>query len=469
MSTAEEDLLHCRLQLEANTEYFLYIGELKSDCLNQFLQEALSRKYGKKFSFISIIPDVLSCYPDKNLLVLNPESRKLSAGKGHRVNSRTSARTFASQVSNSSRIQALVQDLLQSQGRLFLHVYESVPELTLANLPGVTLLGPDPEIASLWNNKLHQLQTLQQTTAPVIDFRICTSRKELLQTTAGLWPKWQQGLFISQPYSAAGMNSFLAYSQRELEKIQLPADSSFLVSRYIPHQADPTVLGVVAGPDQVFIAMVADQDIQEGNKFKGSSFPSALSAEIQQELQEQSREVGSCLGQSGYKGIFGCDFIVDDQGKLHFVEVNARKQGTTMEMCCTLENLLPAGAPNLLELELYAVTQGRLPKGTQELQEAAPALCWRTYNYKTESRIWLQENLRQEQDERELFRQVARGQQEQGLLILEHPGAGVQAEPGTFVGRVVAVSSRKGFLEPAIKRGRQSIANSIQTLEGQEP
>lgn len=469
MNTGDEDILYCRLQLEPDTEYFLYVGELKSDCLNQFLIEALGRKFGRKFDVISIIPDVLSSYPVQNILVLNPESRKLSAAAGHHVNVRPSPRAFASQVSSSSRVQALVQDLLHRQDRLFLHVYEAVPELTLSTLPGVKLLGPDPEIAELWNNKLHQLQTLQQTQVPVIDFRICASFTELLRTSAGLWQDWQQGLFISLPYSAAGMNSFLAFSQAELEQKQLPTDSSYLVSRYIPHQADPTVLGVVANQDEVYIALVADQDIQDGNKFKGSSFPSALPHTLQQELIEQSRAVGRCLGQSGYRGIFGCDFVVDEKGKVHFVEVNARKQGTTMEMCCSLENLLPAGSPSLLELELYAVTQGRLPSKTQELQQRPGHLCWRTYNYKTESRVWIQETLQQEQDERKLFRQVAESKQEQGLLILEHLGAGVQAEPGTFVGRVAAVSRHHKDLQQAIQTGVQRIANSIQTLEGQKP
>ncbi|MFW5932252.1 MAG: ATP-grasp domain-containing protein [Desulfohalobiaceae bacterium] len=465
MNTEDEDILYCRLQLEPDTEYFLYIGELKSDCLNQFLREALGRKFGRKFDVISIIPDVLSSYPVQNILVLNPESRKLSAAAGHHVNVRPSPRAFASQVSSSSRVQALVQDLLHRQDRLFVHVYEAVPELTLSTLPGVKLLGPDPEIAELWNNKLHQLQTLQQTPVPVIDFRICASKQELLRTAKQLWQHWPQGMFISQPYSAAGMNSFLAFCQKELKQRALPEDCSYLISKYVPHEHDPTVLGVVANQDEVYIALVADQDIQEGNKFKGSSFPSSLPQSMQEELKEQSRQIGSFLGQSGYRGIFGCDFLVDHQDQIHFVEVNARKQGTTMEMCCTLENLLPQEAPNLLELELHAVLNGELPQGTRELKDLPRHLSWRTYNYKIESRARVKEGIQQEQQERELFRQVASGQLEQGLLVLEHLGQGLQAEPGTFLARLAAVCNRKELLQQAIARGKQDIQNSIQNLE----
>lgn len=459
--SSEEDVLYSDCHLDPDTAYFLYVGEVKADCLNFFLKEAFSRIFGKKFDFISILPDVLACYPHPNVLVINPRSRELTGACGHTTCCRISGRDFNRLVSTSGTIHKLVGELLQRQKNLFVHVFESVPEMTLNRIPGVTLLGPDGEIAHRWNNKLHQLQVLRDTSVPVIDFRICDGYKELLQATEALWPVWEEGIFISQPYSAAGMNSFIAFSPRDLEGRDFFVDSRYLLSRYIPHISDPTVLGVVANADDVFIAAVADQDIEGGNTFKGSVFPSALPRKIQNEVEAHTRTVGQVLGKSGYRGIFGCDFIVDEAGRVYFVEVNARKQGTTMEMCCTLENLLPADAPSLLELEFYAVTENRFPENKTELREALGDICWRTYNFKTDAGVRVRKSLPQEHDERDLFRRVAENRLEHGVIVMEHLGEGLLAEPGTFVGRLLAVSRRRELLEEDIQKGKDLLRNSI--------
>lgn len=45
-------------QLEKDTEYFLYIGELKNYGLNLVLKDVLLRFLNRKFEFIAIVPDV---------------------------------------------------------------------------------------------------------------------------------------------------------------------------------------------------------------------------------------------------------------------------------------------------------------------------------------------------------------------------------------------------------------------------
>ena len=461
MYTEEEDVLYCDFHPDPDTEYFLYVGELKTDCLNPFLRDALSRIFNKKFDFVSILPDVLACYPHRNILVINPRSRELIVKNGRKVSCRLTGRDFNRRVCESETVKMMVEDLLERQKRLFVHVFESVPEMTLNRIPGVSLLGPGGEIAHFWNNKLNQLEALRHTSVPVIDFRVCEGYSELLNVTDTLWDKWDQGIFVSQPYSAAGMNSFIAFSAQDLRGREMFADSKYFVSRYIPHISDPTVLGVVANPDEVFIAMVADQDIEGGNTFKGSVFPSALMPSIQNELKHHTRTVGRMLGESGYRGIFGCDFIVDDTERVHFVELNARKQGTTMEMCCTLENLLPADAPSLLELEFYAVTESRFPANKVELQETVGSICWRTYNFKTDKGIFIQESVFQDHDERELFRDIANQSIEHGVIVMEHLGQGLDAEPGSFVGRIAAVSRRRELLEEDIQAGKELVLKSI--------
>ena len=122
----------------------------------------------------------------------------------------------------------------------------------------------------------------------------------------------------------------------------------------------------LANEREVFIGGVADMNIVGGNKFRGSTYPSQLPAEVRHRLREYTRAVGRKLGELGFRGIFGCDYIVDDAGGIFFIEVNPRKQGTTMEYCCTMEHVLPPGAPNMPELEIWAVLDGAFPPNMVE-------------------------------------------------------------------------------------------------------
>ncbi|MFP4316158.1 MAG: ATP-grasp domain-containing protein [Desulfovibrionales bacterium] len=456
------------LAIEPDVYYFLYVGEIKTDCLNQFVAETLSRSIDRKVEWISIIPDVMDCYPHGNVMVVNPESKEILRRTGEKVRCRIPARTFAASVSSSPEVLELIHSLLAAQGELFVHVFESVPELDIAGIPGVRILGPDAQISTTWNNKLHQFLHLQDA-APVIDYRICQNFEQLLQTADRLLEEWTDGMFVSQAYSAAGMNSFIAHCREDIIERLAGRDVTTFVSRYIPHDHDPTVLGVVANERDVFIACVADQQIENGNAFRGSTFPSLLPAEIKEEIRKITRSVGRVLGAAGYRGIFGCDFIVDRKGKAWFVEVNARKQGTTMEMCCTMESLLPDGAPTLMDLEYHAVTASVFPEGVQELTEAINDFCWRTYNVKIDHDMVTGSFVPQDGDERDLFLRIRARETPHGMLVVEHVGHHCRVRPGCFVGRVIAVASRREDLAAHIELGKALVSEPLPSGPGQAP
>jgi len=464
MFSDEEDVLFSDVKIEDDTDYFLYVGELKTDGLNQFVKENLSRIYNKKFDYISIIPDVMESYPHRNILVINPLASDLFSETKKKFSCRISPGDFAGVVSYSATVLDLVRLLVKKQGRLYVHVFESLPELTFTRMPGVVLLGPNGQLASMWNNKLYQLQMLKDA-VPVIDYKICSGVREMLGSMEEALSSWPEGVFVSRPYSAAGTNSFIVRSIEDLNQ-KLPLhQSTYFISRYVSHEFDPTVLGVVGNEDDVFIAAIADQEIEGGNMFRGSTFPSVLPYREQLEIKEHTRMVGRVLGRSGYRGIFGCDYIVSKSGEIFFVEVNARKQGTTMEMCCTLENLLPEESPSLMELEYYAVTENRLPSNKVEIKEAISDLNWRTYNFKVDREVMTRYFLPLEEDERELFRQVRKNGIEHKMIIMEHVGHGCSVKPGTFLGRVVAVSRNREILDQEIRLGRRLLEESITSSE----
>ncbi len=445
-------------ELKDDIQYFFYIGELKNYGLNLFLKDALTRIYGCKFDFIAIVPDVFEQYNYENLIVINPGIDTFRCQYGPNVHCRVSSEEFMAAVSGSRKIRALIDRILRRQPNLYLYMFESLCEMTLDEIPGVSILGPDKHIAKKLNNKAFQITELKNL-VPVADFRVCRGYDELIRRTGQLWDEWVHGIFVTKPYSAAGVSSMIAFSGQEIQERFDRADDTYVISRYIPHQHDPTVLAIAAGEDEIYIAGVADQCIADGNRFTGSTYPTVLPREIIEILEAHTRTIGSWLSKHGYRGIFGCDFIVTEQDEVFFLEINARKQGTTLVFCCTLEQTLPKGCPNLPELELYAVTEGIFPANTREMDSRSNKnIHWGTYNYKMQDTVKTKWYLPQNVGEREAFRKIASGSLKKDFLILEHAGSDFVIAQGAFIARIVAL----GHDHDSVGQGIQQACKTIE-------
>lgn len=466
----DDDIIYTNFTYNPDFYYFIYIGDLKAYGLNTYIQETLKRRLtNREVRFIAIIPDICIQYNYANIFVINPEARDGSIDeetqklnlKPFKKSCRIKYDTFIGAVSSSQTIRKLIRQILQKQNQLYISLYESIEELTLDDIDGVSILGPDKTIAKRFNSKVYQYEKLDGI-VPMADYRICRDLEEMLQTTAILRDQWREGIFISAPYSAAGSNSAVTHSQEEVASIFTDPDSLYIMSRYIPHKYDPTVLAVVANDEDVYIAGIADQTIIGGNRFVGSKFPSMLSNEIQEDLKEHTRKVGQVLGQNGYRGIFGCDFLIDGNDDSIFLEINARKQGTTLEFCHTLEQSLPEGSPSIMELEYFAVTEDRFPKSTKELGKNNRNIHWGTYNYKIETQKRTTGYIPQNAYERETFRKVSNGDLLKDFAILEHVGTNFYVMPGTFLARVVSVAKNREDVDEGLCQGVGFINQTIE-------
>lgn len=466
----DDDILFTNFTYNPDFYYFIYIGDLKAYGLNTYIQETLRRRLtNREVRFIAIIPDICIQYNYANIFVINPEAREGSideeAGKLNLKPFRKSCRIkynkFIEAVSNSHGIRSLIETILQKQNQVYISLYESIEELTLDEIDGVSILGPDKRIAKRFNSKVYQYEKLDGV-IPMADYRICRDLEEMLVTTGILRSQWRDGIFISAPYSAAGSNSAVTHNQEEVASIFTDPDSLYVMSRYIPHKYDPTVLAVVANEKDVYIAGIADQTIIGGNRFVGSKFPTTLSDPIQEKLKEYTRKVGQVIGQHGYRGIFGCDFLVDDNNNVIFLEINARKQGTTLEFCHTLEQSLPEGSPSIMELEYFAVTEDRFPKNTRELGRNNRNIHWGTYNYKIDTQKRTTGYIPQNVYERETFRKVANGDLLKDFAILEHVGTNFYVMPGTFLARVVSVAKNREDVDEGLCQGVGFINQTIE-------
>ncbi len=451
--------------------YFLYIGDLKAYTLNAFVSETLQwRIPGKEIRFVAIVPDVCLQYNYANIIVINPEAsadmiaNQNFAGDGKKpiMSCRISSKEFMTAVSDSPSVHKLIEKILDNQNQLYINMYESVVEMTLDHIDRVSILGPDKYIAKHWNNKIVQYKELQGI-VPLIEGEVCKDRETLYKRSVQLRQKYSDGIFVSAAYSAAGANSAVTYSHEEVQS-KFHEEGEYLITRYLPHILDPTVLAVVANENDVYIAGIADQHIIDGNKFVGSSFPSKVTEEQAQEMKEYTVTVGRVLGRGGYRGIFGCDYLIDDNDQIFFLEINARKQGTTLEFCFTLEQNLPEGAPMLPELEYFAVIENRFPPQTVEMTQNIRGIHWGTYNHKVMDERITTGYIPQNPYEREAFRKVARKELVKDFAILEHLGTNLKVMPGTFLARVVSVARSHEDVNEGLCQGVGFINQTIQEV-----
>jgi predicted ATP-grasp superfamily ATP-dependent carboligase len=444
------------IPLDAERSWFLYIGEIKAAGLNRFLVDPISLRYGKPAECIHIVPDVLAFYPDDIFLVVGPGSDQAGPDSPERTNSRISAGRFAAMVSADEVVKDLVQKILDVQGELLINVFEVSSELSFAADDRVKIIGPDPQVAVSMNNKLHQYEMAARLNIPVPEGSVCAGLSEALSYAEGIFSRGRKA-FVSRAYSAGGSNSLIVSTIEEIKSRFEGALDGLLVTEFVEHQYDPTVLGIVAGENDVYIASVADQDIH-GTRFMGSTFPTVLGQETVSILKEITWIVGSHMGSRGYRGVFGCDFIVDDQGKAYFIEVNARKQGTTMETTLAMIHNLP-GRPTFPELEMMAVLEGRLPDGLEEMSSRNGPLCWGTYNYKALDDCMVRDYVPLSMDEENLFREAMAGRG--GHVVLDHVGPQTHITAGGFVARIVATGPTPDDVRKGLKAGVRQVHTSI--------
>ncbi len=464
----EHDVLFSNFTYDPNIYYFFYCGDIKAYYLNHFIKDVLrSKSDGKEVQFVAIVPDFLAQYDYQNIIVINPVISEYLTSSGNNGNSdssniccRIKSTEFMTAVSGSATIRELIDLLLQNQKNLFLYLFESMEEMTLDEIERVTILGPDKSLAKLTNDKIWQYKQVSGL-VPTAEHCFCEEPDALLEITGTLRKSWSDGIFISCAYSAAGANSLVSYSQEDLALWCVEKKGPFLISRYIPHTLDPTVLGVVANEEDIYIAGIADQLIKNGNRFIGSTYPSMASNQQKKTLYQHTILIGKMLGKLGYRGIFGCDYIVANDGDIYFIEINARKQGTTLEFCYTLEQSLPAGSPILPELEYYAVTENRLPDNCIELKSTDSFMYWGTYNYKVSSTKNTVGYIPHNPFERRTFRKVAQGKLNHDFVVLEHVGSDFTVLPGTFLARVVSVAASREKMKSGLRQGVGFIKQTI--------
>jgi hypothetical protein len=449
------DIRFTNFNFDKRKYYFLFISELKAYGIGYFFKEAISKIYKldmDSIECITIAPDIFEQYNYNNLIIINKNKSRENKRKKHN--------DFIKDVSNSNYIDKLIDKLLVNQNGVFIYMFETSPYMTLDKKNGVTLVGPNKDIVSKLNNKI-ELYEIFSTLVPMASYDIANGIQDLSVKSEQMLQYNNEKVFVSLEKSAAGANSIIATHIGEIkEKFKENTDDTFLITKFIPHISDPTSLGVVINENEIFVAGIADQKIN-GTKFRGSTFPTKISKNTQEEIIRQTRIVGKKMAELGYRGIFGCDFIVTDKDEIFFIETNPRKQGTTMEFCCTLRELLPKNSPNLPEIEFYAVTQNKKAPNLKEIDFFNINLFWSTYNYKIENNLTTNSYIPQQNDEISMFDRIAKNKINKEFMIVEHIGQDFFVNKGSFLGRVISAGKNYKDVDAGIQIGTHLLNYTI--------
>jgi hypothetical protein len=166
-----------------------------------------------------------------------------------------------------------------------------------------------------------------------------------------------KGTFIIDSYDAYtyAIDSLARTSQHD----RVVVSSLVEQARERSIQSCVTKYGVLAGPLQRQIVrhpLLTSAVAADGNKYCGVQIcADDQNSAIHLDAQRIAQEIGGVLRGEGYKGIFGIDFLLDQDDKLYAIEINPRVTGVTplLSALYRAEEGIPFYLLHLLELGNY--------------------------------------------------------------------------------------------------------------------
>lgn len=216
----------------------------------------------------------------------------------------------------------LLERIAQKQG--VVHIVSFTSE-NLPDFPCVKIWGAHPSISRKFNSKAFQHMLFTEAGVPVPDYAIFDSFYDLKQNCQGLLNRF--GSFTITPERTAGgcrmilLSSEAQFKEYEQQLTKEDMQGQFIASRYIKAVQSPASHACVTAKGEVVVFGVADQ-LLNGFKFDGLVFPSVLGNVG--EIEGITRVIGGKMGEQGYRGYYNLDFVVDEDGRIFTIELNAR-------------------------------------------------------------------------------------------------------------------------------------------------
>lgn len=307
-------------------EYFFTFLSNRFDLINCHLAELLEKRFNKKFEPIFILSgEPNRFYKKKNYIILNEELRKYQKMlKTEKVIFNQEYEDLNKEFSKSKFIKRLIKNLAKKQDKIFITGFTT--SFLNINYPKVVIIGPNPKIATKYDNKIEHIKLFRKLSLPRNKTHIFDNYHNLLKRTNSLLP-----FFVSAEFTSGGGESKLIHSTKELDNFfqelrPINKNGKFLVAELFQFELTPNVNAMVTGRNDTRIILITDQ-ILHNNAYMGNIYPSKANRKNIRKIERITKKVGNFLSRQGYRGLFGLDFLVNKHGKLCVIDLNPRRQG----------------------------------------------------------------------------------------------------------------------------------------------
>jgi len=265
--------------------------------------------------------------------------------------------------SNNEFINDLVGGLYKKQGKIPLISFMS-QQLTLNGKikNKIKLICPDNKISDFLDNKVNQIKIFNKLKISIPETKIYKNFNSILKNINNI----KFPVFISSFTTKGGEGNAIIYNKKELEifykkiKDKDSKKGKFFIAKYIENVViSPASHAIILGKNKVQVVNISDQ-ILNGIKYEGNIHPSKASHENQEKIKETMIKLGKYFSKLGFRGLFGCDFIIDKNGNLYISEVNPRR------MAHYLMILLMSKKIDLLDIELSVFLGKKIPEFTYD-------------------------------------------------------------------------------------------------------
>lgn len=274
--------------------------------------------------------------------------------------------------SNNKFINDLVDDLYKKQSKIPLISFMS-QQLTLNDKikNKIKLICPDNKISDFLDDKVNQIKIFNKLKISIPKTKIYKNFNFILKDINNI----KFPIFISSFTTKGGEGNAVVYNKKELEvfykkiKDKDSKKGKFFIAKYIENVViSPTSHAIILGKNKVQVVNISDQ-ILSGIKYEGNIHPSKANYENQEKIKEIMIKLGKYFSKLGFRGFFGCDFIIDKNDNLYISEVNPRR------MAHYLMILLMSKKIDLLNIELSIFLGKKNPEFTYDDLQCDFAWC----------------------------------------------------------------------------------------------
>lgn len=341
-------------------EYFFSSLTDRFEHATELWKKELEKKFNKKFKPIWIMSakqNKLFMQNKENYIILNKKLKELKKDPSNKnVVYLQDSEDLNKELSESEFISDLIKKITEKQGRIFILGFTS-SFLNIDN-PKAIILGPNPDIATKFDNKAEHLKLFNELKVPRNKSKIYNSKEELKKET-------KYPFFISAPYSSGGHENKFIFHEKDLDKFftnlrEVNKKGPYIVSQLLTNiDSSPNVNAIITKEGKTKIICITDQILNK-NEYIGNIYPSKISKESEKIIVRTTKTLGDHLSKEGFRGLFGLDFIVNSTGQVYTIDLNPRRQGGYL---C---NILMSKKINIPELELRVVLGEEVPNFFEE-------------------------------------------------------------------------------------------------------